>query len=180
MFWVNGTQGGESEELLGRWRRSRGIGDEIVIATTAGARPLAPADGFVRPDGSLTPMDGLSAKAIRESAERSMERLGVARLDLMYAHVEDTSVPLEETVGAFGELVAAGTAGLVGVSNHWAWRVERARSVAASLGVRGMRCCSTATRTCGRAPTYRNRGRRTGRSGWPAGRCSATCGRIRD
>jgi aryl-alcohol dehydrogenase-like predicted oxidoreductase len=136
-FWVNGTQGGESEELLGRWRRSRGIGDEIVIASKVGARPLAPAGGFVRPDGSLIAMDGLSAKAIRESAERSLERMGLSRLDLMYSHVEDTSVPLEETVGAFGELVAAGTVGLVGVSNHWAWRVERARSAAASSGVPG-------------------------------------------
>jgi len=45
-FWVNGTQGGESEELLGRWRRSRGIGAEVVIATKVGARPLAPAAGF--------------------------------------------------------------------------------------------------------------------------------------
>jgi len=41
-FWANGTQGGESEQLLGRWRRSRGIGGEIVIATKLGARPLAP------------------------------------------------------------------------------------------------------------------------------------------
>jgi aryl-alcohol dehydrogenase-like predicted oxidoreductase len=65
-FWVHGTQGGESEELLGRWRRSRGIGDEIVIATKVGARPLAPAADFVRSDGSRIEMDGLSAKAIRE------------------------------------------------------------------------------------------------------------------
>ena len=50
-FWVHGTQGGESEELLGRWRRSRGIGDEIVIATKVGGRPLAPAADFVRSDG---------------------------------------------------------------------------------------------------------------------------------
>src|ERR1700735_1101557 len=71
MFWVNGTQGGESEELLGRWRGSRGIGEEIFIATKVGARPLAPSTGFVGPDGSLIAMDGLSAKAIRESAERS-------------------------------------------------------------------------------------------------------------
>jgi aryl-alcohol dehydrogenase-like predicted oxidoreductase len=136
-FWVNGTQGGESEELLGRWRRSRGIGDEIFIASKVGGRPLAASAGFTRPDGTLIPMDGLSAKAIRESAERSLERMGTGRLDLMYAHVEDTSVPLDETVGAFGELVAAGTVGLVGVSNHWAWRVERSRSVAAALGVPG-------------------------------------------
>ena len=69
-FWVHGTQGGESEELLGRWRRSRGIGDEIVIATKVGARPLAPSTGFD------TAFGGLSAKAIRESAERSMSRMG--------------------------------------------------------------------------------------------------------
>jgi aryl-alcohol dehydrogenase-like predicted oxidoreductase len=130
-FWVNGTQGGESEELLGRWRRSRGVSDDVVIATKVGARPLVPGVGF---DG---PMDGLSAKAIRESAARSMARLGVPRLDLMYAHVEDPSVPVEETVGAFGELVASGEVGLLGVSNHWSWRVERARSVAAALGVPG-------------------------------------------
>jgi aryl-alcohol dehydrogenase-like predicted oxidoreductase len=136
-FWVNGTQGGESEELLGRWRRSRGIGAEIFIASKVGARPLAASAGFERPDGSLIPMDGLSAKAIRESAERSLERMGLDRLDLMYAHVEDTSVTLDETVGAFGELVAAGTVGLVGVSNHWAWRVERSRATAAALGVPG-------------------------------------------
>ena len=43
LFFVNGTQGGESEALLGRWRASRGIGDEIVIATKVGARPIAPA-----------------------------------------------------------------------------------------------------------------------------------------
>src|SRR5256885_9989928 len=61
-FWVNGTQGGESEELLGRWRRSRGIGDEIVIATKVGARPLAPMAGFVRTDGSVIHMDRPSGK----------------------------------------------------------------------------------------------------------------------
>jgi len=131
-FWVNGTQGGESEELLGRWRRSRGVLDDLVIATKVGARPLAPSSGF---SGAV--MEGLSAKAIRESASRSMARLGVSRLDLMYAHVEDPSVPVEETVGAFGELVASGEVGLLGVSNHWSWRVERARSVAAALGVPG-------------------------------------------
>jgi aryl-alcohol dehydrogenase-like predicted oxidoreductase len=132
-FWVNGTQGGESEELLGRWRRSRGISDSdgLVIATKVGARPLAPGFSF------SVPMDGLSAKSIRESAARSMARLGVSRLDLMYAHVEDPSVPVSETVGAFAELVASGEVGLLGVSNHWSWQVERARSVASSSGVAG-------------------------------------------
>ena len=128
-FWVNGTQGGESEELLGRWRRSRGIGDEVVIATKVGGRPLAPSTTFSRN------IEGLSAKVIRESAERSRERLGVEQLDLLYAHVEDRTVPLEETVEAFAGLVAEGTVGLIGVSNQWAWRVERARNIAATAGL---------------------------------------------
>ncbi|MGW0672655.1 aldo/keto reductase [Streptomyces sp. NPDC002746] len=131
-FWVEGTQGGESERLLGRWRRSRGAAaDGIAVATKLGARPNAPATGF-----SLD-IEGLSAKVVRESAERSRENLGVAKLDLLYAHVQDRAVPLEETVGAFAELVAERTVGLLGVSNHWAWQVERARALAAAAGLPG-------------------------------------------
>jgi aryl-alcohol dehydrogenase-like predicted oxidoreductase len=130
-FWTDGGQGGQSEELLGRWRRSRGIGDEIVIATKLGARPLAPGTSYV--DNA----EGLSAKVIRESAERSRERLGVEKLDLLYAHIEDHEVPLQETVEGFAELVAEGTAGLLGVSNHAVWRVERARALAAAAGLPG-------------------------------------------
>jgi len=130
-FWVDGSQGGQSEELLGRWRRSRGVGDEIVIATKLGARPLAPGTSYV--DNP----EGLSAKVIRESAERSRERLGVDRLDLLYAHIEDRTVPLRETVEGFAELVAEGAVGLLGVSNHAVWRVERARALAASAGLPG-------------------------------------------
>lgn len=130
-FWVNGTQGGESEDLLGRWRRSRGVGEEIVIATKLGGRPNAPARARSRD------IEGLSAKVVRESAERSRERLGVERIDLLYAHVEDPAVPLEETVEAFAELVGDGTAGLLGASNHWTWRVERARALAAAAGLPG-------------------------------------------
>ncbi|MEV1080317.1 aldo/keto reductase [Streptomyces sp. NPDC050211] len=130
-FWEDGSQGGQSEELLGRWRRSRGVGDEIVIATKLGARPLAPGTSYV--DNP----EGLSAKVIRESAERSRERLGVAKLDLLYAHIEDHKVPLQETIEAFAELVAEGTVGLLGVSNHAMWRVERARALAAAAGLPG-------------------------------------------
>ncbi|GAB2987970.1 aldo/keto reductase [Streptomyces pseudoechinosporeus] len=130
-FWVNGTQGGESEALLGRWRRSRGIGDEIVIATKLGARPLAPGTGYI--DNP----EGLSAKAIRAATEGSRERLGVPKLDLLYAHIEDPTVPLRETVEAFAELVDEGTVGLLGASNHWTWRLERARSLAAAAGLPG-------------------------------------------
>jgi aryl-alcohol dehydrogenase-like predicted oxidoreductase len=129
LFFVNGTQGGESEALIGRWRASRGIGDEVVIATKAGARPLAPATGFG------TALEGLSRAAIRQAIQGSLARLGVQRIDLYYAHVPDQSgVPLDEQVAAFGEVVAEGNAGLLGLSNHWAWQVERARGLAAAAG----------------------------------------------
>jgi aryl-alcohol dehydrogenase-like predicted oxidoreductase len=130
-FWEDGGQGGQSEELLGRWRRSRGIGDEIVIATKLGARPLAAGTSYV--DNP----EGLSAKVIRESSERSRERLGVDRLDLLYAHIDDPTVPQRETVEAFAALVAEGTVGLLGVSNQAAWRVERARAIAAASELPG-------------------------------------------
>ncbi|MFC6344432.1 aldo/keto reductase, partial [Nocardioides hankookensis] len=124
-FWVAGdNMGGQSEELLGRWRRDRGIGDEIKIATKVGGRPLAPGHDFSRG------MEALTASTIKESAERSLERMGLERLDLYYAHVQDLDVPLEEQVEAFGQLAADGTVGLLGASNHWAWRVERARALA--------------------------------------------------
>ena len=129
-FWVAGdNMGGQSEELLGRWRKDRGIGAEIKIATKVGGRPLAPGRDFSRG------MEALTAATIRESAERSLERMGLDRLDLYYAHVQDLDVPLEEQVEAFGRLAAAGTVGLLGASNHWAWRVERARSLAAAAGL---------------------------------------------
>ncbi|MFE9621688.1 aldo/keto reductase [Streptomyces sp. NPDC006527] len=130
-FWADGSQGGQSEELLGRWRRSRGVGDEVVVATKLGARPLAPGTGYV--DNG----EGLSAKVIRESAERSRERLGMERLDFLYAHIDDHTVPQRETVEGFAALVAEGTVGLLGVSNQAVWRVERARALAAGAGLPG-------------------------------------------
>ena len=102
-----------------------------MIATKVGARPLAPGTSFI--DNA----EGLSAKVIRESAERSLDRLGLSRLDVLYAHIEDPAVPLSETVEGFAALVAEGTVGLLGVSNHWAWRVERARGLAAAAGLPG-------------------------------------------
>jgi aryl-alcohol dehydrogenase-like predicted oxidoreductase len=130
-FWANGDQGGQSEELLGRWRRSRGVGSEIVISTKVGARPLAPGTSY------LDNPEGLSAAVIRESAQRSRDRLGVDKLDVLYAHIEDPNTPLQETVEGFAQLVGEGTVGLLGVSNHWAWKVERARNLAAAAGLPG-------------------------------------------
>jgi len=133
-WWHDGSRGGHSEAVLGRWRASRGLTDEVVIATKLGARPTRAGVEFA--DRAAVD-EGLSAAAIRAAARESLERLGVERLDLLYAHVEDPRVPLAETVAALGALVAGGEVGLLGVSNHRAWRVERARALASAAGVAG-------------------------------------------
>ena len=133
-FWTDDSRGGHSEELLGRWRASRGITDEVVIATKLGARPTRTGVDFA---SRMAYDEGLSAAAIRAASAESRARLGVDRIDLLYAHVEDPRVPVEETVEAFGALVTEGSVGLLGVSNHRAWRVERARRHARALGVAG-------------------------------------------
>jgi aryl-alcohol dehydrogenase-like predicted oxidoreductase len=133
-WWHDGGRGGQSEELLGRWRASRGLTDEVVIATKIGARPTRAGVSFA---DRTAADEGLSPTAIRTAARESRERLGVERHDLLYAHVEDPRTPVTATVAAFAALVSAGEARLLGVSNHRAWRVERARAVARATSVAG-------------------------------------------
>jgi aryl-alcohol dehydrogenase-like predicted oxidoreductase len=113
---------GESERVIGRWLRSRG--KEMVIASKVGARTTVPGD----PDSRH--WQGLSAPVIKEDAETSLRNLGVDRLDLYYAHIDDRDTPLEETVGALAELAESGKAGLLGASNTATWRIDRARQLA--------------------------------------------------
>ncbi|GLW62869.1 oxidoreductase [Actinomadura rubrobrunea] len=121
-FWLTGGVGGESETVLGRWLASRKKRDQVVLGTKVGARPTAPGMG-------LENTEGLSEKAIRAAVEGSLRRLGTDRIDVYWAHIEDRTVPLEETMGAFGDLVREGTVGRLGASNHALWRLERARAL---------------------------------------------------
>jgi aryl-alcohol dehydrogenase-like predicted oxidoreductase len=135
-FWLTGSRGGESESLLGRWRRARGLDDEITIATKVGDRPIKE-NISLDEVAKLSNVEGLAPKAIREAAARSMQRLGMDKLDVLYAHQDDVTVPQQDVVEAFAGLVRDGVVGLLGVSNQWAWRVERARSLAAVAGLPG-------------------------------------------
>ncbi|WP_330451408.1 MULTISPECIES: aldo/keto reductase [unclassified Streptomyces] len=128
-FWADPSGvGGASERVIGAWLRARpGARDSVRIATKVRQNPLVP---HVWPESA----EGLSARAVHAGMEESLERLGVDHVDMLWAHAEDRTVPLEETVGAFGELVAKGTALRVGAANHTAWRVERARSLAREQG----------------------------------------------
>lgn len=129
MFWEPGCSPDDSEALVGRWRAARGISEEdgLTIATKLGARPTV--DG-----GGPESWEGLSEPAVRNAVAGSLERLRTDRLDLLYPHVEDRTVPLEETLGTLADLVAGGTVDLIGASNHPAWRLERARGLSAANG----------------------------------------------
>jgi aryl-alcohol dehydrogenase-like predicted oxidoreductase len=119
---------GESERVLGRWMRSRGVADRMVVATKVGARTLRPGDP------SPHHWQGLTAAHIRTDADTSRRNLGLDRLDLYYAHIDDRATPMEETVDALAELAEKGTVGLLGCSNTALWRIERARGIARSAG----------------------------------------------
>ena len=108
---------GANEELVGR--AVRGRRDEVVIATKF--------MGTVNPDGSRR-IDG-SAAFVRESLDGSLARLGVDHVDLYYQHRVDPATPIEETVGAMAELVAAGKVRRLGLSEAGPETVRRAHAV---------------------------------------------------
>ncbi|GAA1368805.1 aldo/keto reductase [Streptomyces beijiangensis] len=127
-FWADGGKGPESELLLGRWLASRGVRDQVVLSTKVGGLPTGPLDAW---PGNA---EGLSAPVIRRQAEASLRNLGTDRIDLYYAHLEDRGTPVEETMGAFGELVDAGKVRALGCSNLATWRIEKSQAAARELG----------------------------------------------
>lgn len=124
-FWVDASGvGGASENAIGTWLRgNNAVRGEVKVSTKLGADPTIPGQW---PES----MEGLSRDAITSAFERSMARLGVDRVDLLWAHVEDRSVDLATQVESLGSLVADGRVGRLGASNHAIWRVDRARRIA--------------------------------------------------
>lgn len=119
-FWEDGFEGGESETLIGRWLARRGRSDDVVIATKVGMWDRAP---------------GLSAPNIATAVDGSLRRLGIDRIDLFYAHIDDTEVPFTETLEAFAAQIAAGKIAHLGVSNITAARLAEALTVSREHGL---------------------------------------------
>lgn len=117
--WVPGNEGGESETIVGEWLASRKPSG-VVVATKVSQHPQ---------------FRGLSAANVRKAAEASLARLGVDEIDLYYAHFDDETVPLEETVAAFGQLVEDGLVRHVAVSNYSADRIREWIGIARRTGV---------------------------------------------
>ena len=100
--WVEGHVGGESESVIGSWMKKRNNRQSMVIATKVSKMDTRP---------------GLSAKNIFEACEESLNRLQTDYIDLYYSHADDESVSLEETLGAYAQLIAQGKVRYIAASN---------------------------------------------------------------
>ena len=109
---------GRNEELIARVLKGRR--DKYVIATkfgNMGRNPDGSAAGEGRPE------------YVRLACERSLARLGTEIIDLYYIHRVDPRVPIEETVGAMGELVREGKVRFLGISEAGAETIRRAHAI---------------------------------------------------
>jgi aryl-alcohol dehydrogenase-like predicted oxidoreductase len=107
--WVEGHVGGESESVIGSWMKSRGNRSDMVIATKVSKMDRRP---------------GLSAKNILAACEDSLNRLQTDYIDLYYSHADDETVSLEETLGAYAQLIAEGKVRYIAASNFTAARLR--------------------------------------------------------
>lgn len=115
--WAPGNQGGESENIIGKWMKERGNRKDLVVATKLG--------------GDMgNGKKGLSAKYVEEAVEASLRRLGTDYIDLYQTHYDDPETPVSETMEALDKLVKAGKVRYLGASNLSAERITESNQFA--------------------------------------------------
>jgi len=102
-WWVNG-KGGQSEEIIGKWMKSRSNRNDIVLATKVGSETKE--HGY-----------DISKKHILKSVDESLQRLQTDHIDLYYTHFDDHITPVEETLSAYDEIIKAGKVRYIATSN---------------------------------------------------------------
>ncbi|MDQ0781823.1 aldo/keto reductase [Chryseobacterium sp. W4I1] len=102
-WWVNG-KGGQSEEIIGKWLKSRSNRQDIVLATKVGSETK---------EHSFD----ISRKHILKSVDESLQRLQTDHIDLYYTHFDDNRTPVEETLAAYDEIIKAGKVRYIAASN---------------------------------------------------------------
>jgi len=122
-FWAPGNAGGVAERIIGKWLKTKPR-HRIVIATKVRGRMW---DG---PNG-----EGLSRQHIMTAVEDSLRRLDVDYIDLYQTHWPDHDTPLDETLRALDDLVAAGKVRYIGASNHAAWLLTKALWISDKYGL---------------------------------------------
>jgi aryl-alcohol dehydrogenase-like predicted oxidoreductase len=123
------TMVGQTEEIVGRWLRDRGVRERIVLATKCrGQMGPGPND------------EGLSRKHIIAACEASLGRLCTDYIDLYQLHAPDPATPIEETLRALDSLVQSGKVRYVGCSNYPAWRLADALWTSALYNLARFEC----------------------------------------
>jgi aryl-alcohol dehydrogenase-like predicted oxidoreductase len=111
--WAEGNPGGVAEQIIGRWLKQGGARREALVIASK-----------VRGNMGGGPRDeGLSRAHIMKAVENSLRRLGTDYIDLYQAHWPDEATPIDETLGAFDDLVKQGKVRFVGASNYAAWQL---------------------------------------------------------
>jgi aryl-alcohol dehydrogenase-like predicted oxidoreductase len=125
--WVPGHAGGESETIIGNWLKRSGKRSKIVLATKVGMQM-----------GSGK--KGLKKDYILEEVEDSLRRLQTDHIDLYQSHEDDPSTPLEETLGAYAQLIKEGKVRAIGASNYSAERLAESLRVSRQHGLPSYQC----------------------------------------
>ena len=120
--WKPGNKGGESETILGNWIKKSGNRQKVLIATKVGMDMGAG-------------MKGLSKDYILRAVEDSLRRLQTDYIDLYQSHTDDATVPLQESLEAFDQLVKQGKVRAIGTSNYSAVRLSEALDVSKKHGL---------------------------------------------
>src|ERR1700733_6363098 len=135
--WVPGHTGGESETILGKWFAKSGRRKDVILATKVG---MDMGDD----------KKGLSPAYIAQAVDASLKRLQTDTIDLYQAHKDDETTPLEETLGAFGELIQQGKVKAIGASNYTAERLVKALQVSKECGLPSYTCLQPLYNLCER------------------------------
>ncbi|WP_437813807.1 aldo/keto reductase [Sorangium sp. So ce1078] len=138
-FLRQGSHGGESEAVLGRWLAQGGRRGRVFLATKGAAMVRSPdahwrAEGEVDWTSARRDFEGAGRETLERALEASLRRLQTDHVDLYYVHVDDRVTPLDETLEALARLVKAGKARFIGYSNVRTWRLERIRQRCAAEG----------------------------------------------
>lgn len=119
--WVAGHKGGESEAIIGRWLKTSGKRNRVIIATKVGA--------------DMGGGKSLGKDYILRSADASLKRLQIDCIDLYQTHFDDDVTSVEETLSAYAQLIAQGKVRAIGASNLSPARLTASFSASAGQGL---------------------------------------------
>ena len=118
--WAPGNKGGESETVIGKWIRSRGNRDKMIVATKGGS--------------DMGQGKNITKKYILSAVEASLSRLQTDYIDLYQTHFDVEETPVEETLEAYAQVIKEGKVRVIGASNFTAARLKAALEASARHG----------------------------------------------